>query len=515
MNDLYGDLEEDLRKWFGRKGAPGKKKGWVDCNTCRKDKKTGKKKCSACGRSSGEKRSKYPSCRPTPSACGKRGNWGKKSKAGKKGGKSKKNEELQNMELYELVEEELLSFIGESYTEKHEKELEKIADELAGASKMHKGQSDRIKKVLDQTDDEELKEEEVTEGMNCGCGQDPCETYGKNNEKLVIMVKEELDSVMNEGFMDSIINRKTHKIGKEAIAQLQGYASNPSADVDIINSIYDELNKIEKENSPAADSVYDALELARGLMKKAEASGSSSYSSSPTRNTRSSSQVDTGVAAARRRREREADAKREKERRDAEYRRRRAVDQRIGRDYSQRSGYAGLEEIVKEELEAVLGEKRKKKKKKKSSGKKDACYHKVKSRYKVWPSAYASGALVKCRKVGAKNWGNSKKEQLQAMVEDELSTLLEFEEESLEEKKSSKCTKVTKKASSTRKGKKWMKCVKSDSGGYKRIHWGQAGVRVTGKSGNTKRKKSFKARHGCKGAKANTPKGQACKDWAE
>ena len=41
-----------------------------------------------------------------------------------------------------------------------------------------------------------------------------------------------------------------------------------------------------------------------------------------------------------------------------------------------------------------------------AAGEKDACYHKVKSRYKVWPSAYASGALVKCRKVGAKNWGN-------------------------------------------------------------------------------------------------------------
>ncbi len=36
---------------------------------------------------------------------------------------------------------------------------------------------------------------------------------------------------------------------------------------------------------------------------------------------------------------------------------------------------------------------------------KDSCYKKVKSRYKVWPSAYASGALVKCRKQGAKNWG--------------------------------------------------------------------------------------------------------------
>ena len=44
-----------------------------------------------------------------------------------------------------------------------------------------------------------------------------------------------------------------------------------------------------------------------------------------------------------------------------------------------------------------------------AAGEKDACYHKVKSRYKVWPSAYASGALVRCRKVGAANWGNSKK----------------------------------------------------------------------------------------------------------
>ncbi len=37
---------------------------------------------------------------------------------------------------------------------------------------------------------------------------------------------------------------------------------------------------------------------------------------------------------------------------------------------------------------------------------KDACYQKVKARYKVFPSAYASGAIAKCRKVGADNWGN-------------------------------------------------------------------------------------------------------------
>ena len=47
--------------------------------------------------------------------------------------------------------------------------------------------------------------------------------------------------------------------------------------------------------------------------------------------------------------------------------------------------------------------------KKKKQGKKDACYYKLRSRYKKWPSAYASGALVRCRKVGASNWGNSKK----------------------------------------------------------------------------------------------------------
>jgi hypothetical protein len=43
--------------------------------------------------------------------------------------------------------------------------------------------------------------------------------------------------------------------------------------------------------------------------------------------------------------------------------------------------------------------------------KQDACYNKVKSRYKVWPSAYASGALVQCRKKGADNWGTGGKKK--------------------------------------------------------------------------------------------------------
>ena len=48
---------------------------------------------------------------------------------------------------------------------------------------------------------------------------------------------------------------------------------------------------------------------------------------------------------------------------------------------------------------------------------KDACYHKVKARYKVFPSAYASGAIAKCRKVGAANYGKSKKKKDGGLME--------------------------------------------------------------------------------------------------
>jgi len=82
------------------------------------------------------------------------------------------------------------------------------------------------------------------------------------------------------------------------------------------------------------------------------------------------------------------------------------------------------------------------------SGSKDACYHKVKSRYSVWPSAYASGALVKCRKVGAANWGNkTKKEEFEVIDE-----------------AGKKCWKGYKKAGTqTLFGKTYNRCVKEES----------------------------------------------------
>jgi len=462
MNDLYGPLDEkkkkrkkagsesskesSLRDWFGRKGAKGKKKGWVDCNS-----PDGKGGYKSCGRGSGEKRKKYPACRPTPGACKERGrgkSWGKKAKK-----KSKKNEELY-MDLEQIIQEELA-------------------------------------KVL-----------------------------------------KEMDPVQ-ESFIDAIVNRKTHKVGKKALAQLQVYANDPGAYKDSIESLYKDLKQLEKAESPAAISLYDALKLARELRQKA-ASAPSSAAEPQADSDRYD--IDSPERVKQRGDQRRRLSQYKKDQDDE----RRRAKQRA-RDNVRRGFDAGLvdysdtlEEIVreeletylleshskedeeelkkisdelkgavkmhqsqadridkildstedddlkeenevaegmncgcgndpcetygknnekiivtiKEELEAVLDEKRKKKKKK---AKRDACYNKVKSRYKVWPSAYASGALVKCRKVGAANWGNSKKESLDIMIEDELAQVLD-------EKK--------KKACKPSKGKRFAKRVNGKCRSY-------------------------------------------------
>ena len=125
-----------------------------------------------------------------------------------------------------------------------------------------------------------------------------------------------------------------------------------------------------------------------------------------------------------------------------------------------------IRKVLKEQSGVELGEAKKKKKK----AKRDACYHKVKSRYKVWPSAYGSGALVKCRKVGAKNWGNSTKEQ----------TLVEKR-------------KLTKKPSSESSLKDWFgrKGAKGSTGGWVDCNApdGKGGYKSCGRKEGEKRSK--------------------------
>ena len=126
---------------------------------------------------------------------------------------------------------------------------------------------------------------------------------------------------------------------------------------------------------------------------------------------------------------------------------------------------------------------KKMKKKELDEGKKDACYHKVKSRYSVWPSAYASGALVKCRKKGAANWGNkSKKEEFEGNK-----TFQEFQEAG------KKCWKgYEKKGTQTLFGKTYNRCVKKEEN---EIEEGAAWTKKSGKSAsgglNEKGRKSY------------------------
>ena len=92
----------------------------------------------------------------------------------------------------------------------------------------------------------------------------------------------------------------------------------------------------------------------------------------------------------------------------------RSIDCNNPKGFSQKAHCAGRkkrESVMSSKLEELVGKPITEAQFDEAAGKKDACYYKVKARYDVWPSAYASGALVKCRKVGAKNWGNKSKKE--------------------------------------------------------------------------------------------------------
>jgi len=171
--------------------------------------------------------------------------------------------------------------------------------------------------------------------------------------------------------------------------------------------------------------------------------------------------------------------------------------------------YMDLEQIIREELETVLSESHSKKDE--EEGKKDACYHKVKSRYKVWPSAYASGALVKCRKVGAKNWGKSKKESLEIMIEDEITQIIQEKEKTDKERMKCNSPRRIRKGEAGH-GKKKFVVKACDGGTEKIIRYGDANMEI--KKDSPARRKSFRARHNCKnpGSKLKA-RYWSCKKW--
>ena len=153
-----------------------------------------------------------------------------------------------------------------------------------------------------------------------------------------------------------------------------------------------------------------------------------------------------------------------------------------------------LTEIILEEYCNVLSEK------------KDACYHKVKARYDVWPSAYASGALVKCRKVGAKNWGKSKKkESIEEYDVENLQDSKDFQnymkenywrvDESQLEEAEYQGRKVKLGKPMQGDTKKFKVYVKNPKGNVVKVNFGQKGMNI--KKSNPGARKSFRARMNC------------------
>ena len=157
--------------------------------------------------------------------------------------------------------------------------------------------------------------------------------------------------------------------------------------------------------------------------------------------------------------------------------------------------------------------------------KKDACYHKVKARYDVWPSAYASGALVKCRKVGAKNWGNKskKKEGFASDAQRRAAFASGYEEKGKKKKKESydifseeggwgyTMTGLIEAEYQGRKVKlgkpmqgdvkKFKVYVKNPKGNVVKVNFGQGGDAKGGtmriRKSNPKARANFRARHNC------------------
>ena len=127
----------------------------------------------------------------------------------------------------------------------------------------------------------------------------------------------------------------------------------------------------------------------------------------------------------------------------------RSIDCNNPKGFSQKAHCAGRkkrENVMSSKLEELVGKPITEEQFDEAAGKKDACYHKVKARYDVWPSAYASGALVKCRKVGAANWGNKSKKEglddLKALPKDLKKSIKKKREEGLGDRMSKKLKKL-------------------------------------------------------------------------
>ena len=166
-----------------------------------------------------------------------------------------------------------------------------------------------------------------------------------------------------------------------------------------------------------------------------------------------------------------------------------------------------------------------------AAGKKDACYHKVKARYDVWPSAYASGALVKCRKVGAANWGNKSKkkesvEEYDVVNEQDSKDFMNYMNENYWRVEESQLEEAEYQGRKVKLGKpmqgdvkKFKVYVKNPAGNVVKVNFGHGGTSAKGKTmrirkSNPEARRNFRARHNCDNpGPRHKARYWSCKKW--
>jgi len=355
--------EGNLHKWFNSSKSKDGKKGWVNVvtgGTCASDKPgEGTPKCV----SSSKRASMTKAERKSASARKKRKDPNQQSKSGAAKPTYVSTDSKKKM--------------------KESKDLEVIAKELDGASKMHKKQAKRVRKHIKDMHTEQKKP------RNCGCGQDPCITYGKGGSKSK---EKDMNEKCWDGYTQKGMKKKGNRVVpncvKESDLQLIWEKARKKADKKTIKRWWDD----------DGDGIgYEKGEVKEGYGKKKKKK-KHNCASKVKHEEFGIGDCITGMHTL--------DENNVVTHYDVEF-----------EEYIVENCPVEELEIIQEGMHEHYENEEKNTevfsesdKKGKGSGKKDACYKKVKASAKVWPSAYASGRLVQCRKKGAANYGNSKKE---------------------------------------------------------------------------------------------------------
>jgi hypothetical protein len=318
-----------------------------------------------------------------------------------------------------------------------DKVLKKVAKELTKASKMHKGQAEKIKKHADEMKkvDEACWKGYKARGMKKKGGKlvPNCKPIGEAKEEV-----EDLKEYSPNVTYQAKGGRKSGKLGKSSVYSLKDKGeSKKEFRKSQIKDIKGGYLKTEDYETTKRGEVLSAFKRDPKVRKRFEKTAKKEGGPGSVKNRAADSMLQTAKDIAKR--------KGDTSKSDDRYAYEEVVTERTLSSYipSDRQGEASAanREYVKSQLKKKEDQSTKNRgdlskrdagkmarerlhnkrimslgeadKKGKGSGSKDACYHKVKASAKVWPSAYASGRLVQCRKKGAANYGKSKSEEFE------------------------------------------------------------------------------------------------------